>query len=160
MVSEKRPAVLRVWRWRAVPALVLVTGLLLLPVCDLLHLCGCRAPWSGAAAHCNVHEALGPRCPWCEHPALGTVAMVGIFAGQGGILLGLRRRGAAGWAAGGASVAALVPLALLVGALCWLPTDYPHFLLRDARERLGLPDGPISCVARAPRPAVAVCCRD
>jgi hypothetical protein len=31
------------------------------------------------------------------------------------------------------------------GALLWLPTDHPHFILRDARSRLGLPAGPISC---------------
>jgi hypothetical protein len=143
-----------------VPALALITGLLLLPICDALHLCGCRAPWSGADAHCNVHQLAGPRCPWCEHPALGVVAMLAVFGGQWVILRALRRRGA-GWSSAAAgSLAALVPLAVMAGALCWLPTDYPHFLARDARQRLGLPDGPISCVARAARPAVAACCRD
>ena len=155
---EERRAVSRLSPWLAVPALALITGVLLLPLCDLLHLCGCRAPWAGADAHCNVHEMLGAHCPWCEHMALGIVAMVAVYAGQWATWHVLLRRGVPWWAAASASVAALIPLALLVGALCWLPTDYPHFLVRDARRRLRLPDGPISCVTRAPRPAVAVCC--
>jgi hypothetical protein len=156
----EQPAVSRVSAWLAVPALVLITGLLLLPVCDLLHLCGCRGPWSSADVHCNVHNPQGPRCPWCEHPALGAGVMLGVYGGQWMTLRALRRRGAGWWAAAAGSLAALAPLAVLVGALGWLSTDYPHFLARDARPRLGLPDGPISCVARSPRPAVAACCRN
>lgn len=144
--------------WLAFAALALSTGLLLLPVCDLLHLCGCRAPWAGAEAHCNVHDALGPRCPWCEHLALGGAALGAIYAGQWATLRALQRRGVSRWGAAAASLAMFAPLAVLAGALCWLPTDYPHFLVRDARQRLGLPEGPISCVARATRPAVAFCC--
>ena len=40
--------------WPVMIALALASGLVLLPVCDLLHLCGCRAAWSGADAHCNA----------------------------------------------------------------------------------------------------------
>jgi hypothetical protein len=144
--------------WLAFIALALGTGLLVLPVCDLLHLCGCRAPWAGGDARCNVHVAPGPHCPWCEHPALGAAVVLPVFTGQWLVLRALQRR-ASGHGAWAGAVAALVPLFVLAGALAWLPTDYPHFLVRDARQRLGLPDGPISCVARVPRPAVARCCR-
>jgi hypothetical protein len=32
------------------------------PVCDLFFRCGCN--WLGAA-HCNIHTAGVPHCPWC-----------------------------------------------------------------------------------------------
>ena len=86
--------------------------------------------------------------------------MLAIYAGQWLVFRALQRRGAAWWSAAAASLAAFAPLALLAGMLTWLPTDYPHFLMRHARQRLGLPEGPISCVARAARPAVARCCRN
>jgi len=44
-----------------------------------------------------------------------------------------------------AAVAAVPLAALLAGAATWLATDYPHFLVRDARARLGLPAGPLAC---------------
>jgi hypothetical protein len=34
----------------------------------------------------------------------------------------------------------------LTGALVFLATDYPHFLVEGARERLGLPAGPFRTV--------------
>src|SRR5438067_13540406 len=43
---------------------LLVTFVTLLPLCNLLFSCGCT--FSGPA-HCNVHHATGPRCPWCAH---------------------------------------------------------------------------------------------
>ena len=49
--------------------------------------------------------------------------------------------------------AALVALPLLSvggGALAWLTTDYPHFLVHDARARLGLPAGPLHCYGGPP----------
>ena len=49
-------------------------------------------------------------------------------------------------------------VALLTAVLLtWLPTDYPHFLVRDARTHLGLPKGPIPCIAREGG-AAALCC--
>ena len=43
---------------------------------------------------------------------------------------------------GVAALVALPAAAVLAGFLTWLPTDYPHFLAKDARPRLGLPSGP------------------
>src|SRR5690348_16295806 len=45
-------------------AVLLVSFGTLLPLCNLLFSCGCT--FSGPA-HCNVHHATGPRCPWCAH---------------------------------------------------------------------------------------------
>ena len=36
------------------------------PYCGLLFRCRCTWPWAGGAAHCNIHHASGPRCPWCN----------------------------------------------------------------------------------------------
>ena len=44
---------------------VAVTSLLLINACDLFFQCGCEAWWNAAAAHCNIHNAAGPHCPWC-----------------------------------------------------------------------------------------------
>lgn len=113
------------------------------PLCGALFRCGCVGPWSGAAERCNVHAGHGPHCPWCEHVSLGAAGFGLTLAGQW-LAFGLaRRRGASAAAATAAAVAALPLAALLAGGATWLVTDYPHFLVPDARDRLGLPPGPI-----------------
>lgn len=126
-----------------------VTAVLFTPICGALHRCGCRAPWSGGDTYCNAKAASGPHCPWCEHRALGGVVTALILGGQLLVFgLALRRFGLSGAAA--AALVALPPLSVTAGAAAWLPTDYPHFLLQDARARLGLPAGPIHCYGGAP----------
>jgi hypothetical protein len=122
-----------------------LTSVLLLPLCDVLHRCGCRGPFLGAADHCNVHHASGPRCPWCAHPALGMVPVPLTLVGQWLVYRAARRRrlGAAGAAA--AAMASLPLVLLPIAAVLWLATDYPHFVVSGARSRLGLPAGPIAC---------------
>lgn len=142
----------------AFPAVLLVGLALVLPLCDWLHLCGCREAWAGGATKCNVHEASGPHCPWCEHPVLGALAALATTFGQWAVFRRACRSGACALAAAAASLAALPALIVIVGALAWLPTDYPHFLVPDARLRLGLPRGPIPTWARPGRAAVATCC--
>jgi hypothetical protein len=111
----------------------------------MLHRCGCRPPWAGADVACDVHRKSGPHCPWCEHWALGGLALLGIAGGQAMVFRARRRSGASPLSAVAASLAALPVTVVATGALLWLPTDHPHFILRDARSRLGLPAGPISC---------------
>ena len=138
--------------WRkalAFLAVAAVSALLLTPICGLLHRCGCQAPWSGGETYCNARSAAGPHCPWCEHRVLGGASAAFIIGGQllvfGRALRRLRLAAAA--------TAALVVLPLMsvaVGALAWLATDYPHFLVQDARSRLGLPAGPLHCYGGLP----------
>eukprot|EP00913_Durusdinium_trenchii_P005758 g5372.t1 len=33
--------------------------------CSWLFRCGCTWEWSGGWDNCNVHNASGPKCPWC-----------------------------------------------------------------------------------------------
>ncbi|CAJ1412463.1 unnamed protein product [Effrenium voratum] len=33
--------------------------------CNLLFRCNCTWEWAGGWDNCNVHNATGPRCPWC-----------------------------------------------------------------------------------------------
>jgi hypothetical protein len=130
-------------------AIAAVTMVLFEPICGALHRCGCRAPWSGGKTYCNVKQAVGPHCPWCEHRALGGVAVALVLGGQ--LLVFRFALGRAGLA--GAAAAALVALPLLsvpAGAIAWLPTDYPHFLVENARGRLGLPAGPFHCYGSGP----------
>jgi len=41
-----------------------------------------------------------------------------------------------------ASVASLPVVFTVASFLVWLATDYPHFVARDARGHIGLPNGP------------------
>jgi len=83
--------------------------------------------------------------------------MAGTIGGQGlAFFLVRRRRGSIGLCAL-AAVGALPITLLASGAAAWLPTDYPHFVLENARERLGVPKGPIRCVVPGPA-AGASCC--
>jgi hypothetical protein len=139
-------------------ALATATGAALLPLCGVLHGCGCRAPWAGGESHCNVHNSEGPHCPWCEHKALGGLAAAGTIGGQGLAFLWVRRRGGA---LGRSTLAAVgvLPVTLLVsGAAAWLLTDYPHFVFENARERLGVPKGPLRCVVGRPTAGGGTCC--
>jgi len=54
------------WRSGAVFAACAATAYAtLLNVCALLFQCGCQSWWSGAATHCNIHQAHARHCPWC-----------------------------------------------------------------------------------------------
>src|SRR5262249_49131459 len=137
-------------RLRADDALALLattalTAVLLLPLCDVLHRCGCRAAFLGGRAHCNVHQAAGPRCPCGAPPALGAPAGPLAIAGQALVSRAARRRRPGAASAAAAAAASLPVVILPVAAVLWLPTDYPDFLVDEARSRLGLPAGPIAC---------------
>ena len=131
-------------------ALAAATSVALLPLCGVLHRCGCRAPWAGGASRCNVHNSQGPHCPWCEHRALGGLAAAGTIGGQGLAFLWVRRRGAPLGRSALAAVGALPVTLLVSGAAAWLLTDYPHFVVEDARARLRIPAGPLRCVVAGP----------
>lgn len=139
----------RVLRY-AVPFLLLaaLVAVLKTPLCGWIFQCGCVSLWSGAAEHCNVHLARAFHCPWCEHPGLGTLGFALMLAGQALAFVLIRRQGGSVRTSTLGAVAALPVAALLAGGLTFLLTDYPHFLVMGARERIGLPSGPIS--TRAP----------
>jgi len=136
---------------RSIPFLAVAafSMVMLTPICGALHHCGCRPLWSGGERYCNARSAAGPHCPWCEHRWLGGVSAGLILGGQLVVFRLARRR----WDATASAAAALLALPMIsvgVGAIAWLPTDYPHFLATNARERLGLPAGPIPCTGRPP----------
>jgi hypothetical protein len=130
---------------RALPALLVVvlTGGLMYPLCGALFRCGCVGLFAGAADHCNVHAAKGPRCPWCRDQALGAMGFGLTLGGQALAFALVRRRGGSVRASALGAIAALPLAAFLAGGLTFLLTDYPHFLAEGARERIGLPPGPI-----------------
>jgi hypothetical protein len=130
----------------ALVGFALLASLALYPFCGLVFGCGCVMTGLGGASHCNVHRPTGPHCPWCEHAWLGTAGLVLILTAQAIVYFFVFRKSRSSAAAGFAGLLAF-PLAALLGALLtWLPTDYPHFLGRETRRSLGLPEGPIRCV--------------
>ena len=68
----KRPAVRFVIVFGAVLGVTFVT---LLPMCNLLFSCDCNF---AGAAHCNIHHAAGPMCPWCSHGNAPFVVVYGV----------------------------------------------------------------------------------
>lgn len=53
--------------------------------CDFIFRCGCESLWAAAAAHCNVHEASPPHCPWCvEQGRYGGAAFAAAVIAQAG----------------------------------------------------------------------------
>lgn len=129
----------------ALAPVLLVSILAYMPFCALVHRCGCSWPWAGADAHCNVHQASGPHCPWCEHQALGAAAGLGILGGQSLVFARLRRRGLSPGVSALGAAASFIVIAPLTASLLWIPTDYPHLFRHDARAQLGLPAGPVHC---------------
>jgi hypothetical protein len=142
------------WRGHLLAGALLtaLTTIAVYPLCGLAFRCGCLMVGLGGADRCNVHQPMGPHCPWCEHAWLGTAGMVLTLLFQGLVYLLIFNRARSSAAAGFASVLALPPAAALAAFLTWLPTDYPHFLARETRRTLGLPNGPIRTVVPAPPP--------
>ena len=134
---------------RHLPGVVAATvaaGVFLYPLCGLAFRCGCAMMGLGGAEHCNVQRPVGPHCPWCEHPSLGTLGFVLTLALQAVAYVYVWGRSRSAISAGSAGLLALPAAAVLAAFLTWLPTDYPHFLAKGARPRLGLPNGPVPCV--------------
>jgi len=118
---------------------VALTVFLFTPFCGLVHRCGCRF----SESRCNISNETGPHCPWCEHRALGVAVLAGVLLTESAVAWATRKKPLA---TQGAAVAFSLPVAgFVLSALAWLPTDYPHFVVLEARSMLHLPSGPIAC---------------
>ena len=123
------------------------------PYCGLLFRCHCTWPWAGGSAHCNVHHATGPKCPWCNvrHTPLHwlawaikdnftvcamVLAYIGTWLAQSRGLAQLRKgvvvpRSSACLSVLTRATAAMLTFVLLgfvLGLVFYLGTDYPCFL--------------------------------
>ena len=121
-LSRPRPGT-----WAAIVALGLLIAVSVHPLCNFFFDCGCRPMGLGAAAHCNVHEAHSPSCPWCTDDVLRLAwvgalilggAAAGLFTGRRRSAMAQLGYGVVGYLAG-ASVASLLA-ALLSGYPTWL----------------------------------------
>jgi hypothetical protein len=54
-----------------------VTSLFFINFCGTVFQCGCQSLWSGADAHCNIHNPTGRHCPWCAVGAAGQYSIYG-----------------------------------------------------------------------------------
>jgi hypothetical protein len=105
-------------------------ALFMAPFCGVIFKCGCSWLWTTAATQCNVHHSSPPHCPWCSHGKMGYyLPFVGLVVAQAltGVLL-LRRTHQL-FLSILATLAALVPTGLLMGALTLIFIDYPLFIL-------------------------------
>jgi len=110
-------------------AAVVSASVLMPPVCNLVFKCGCSWLWTTAAAHCNIHNAAPPHCPWCNHGALGYyLPYAGFIAGQ--LLVGafaLRFTGHLVLAFL-MTVVAVLPVVYLMGLVTLRFVHYPHLI--------------------------------
>jgi hypothetical protein len=60
------------------------------PFCHLMFHCGCSA--LALTAHCNIHAAAPPHCPWCAQPLWFVLAALLALAGSGAAMALMRRR--------------------------------------------------------------------
>lgn len=71
-------------RWLSGLAVVAIGAFAFLPICDLIFDCGCTWPGFGDSAHCDIHTAGPPDCPWCDHPRQGYAAFA--FSAVSGLI--------------------------------------------------------------------------
>jgi hypothetical protein len=118
---------------------IVISMVFFTPACGVLFRCGCKTLWGGAAQLCSINIGPPPPCPWCESTALG---LLGAVLAVVPLLLPwavAAKRPMPVWT----PIALIVPGYLFAGAITFLLTPYPHFLIRGLREMIGLPAGPL-----------------
>jgi hypothetical protein len=85
-VASARARSVRWWAPAIVAALAIVGAH---PFCNLVFGCGCGA--LSLTAHCNIHAAAPPHCPWCAQPLWFALAAALALAG-GGVAIALAWR--------------------------------------------------------------------
>jgi len=61
-------------RWSAINTLI-ITVIIITPLCGFLFQCGCDWPWSGLDSHCNFYQAHAQyHCPWCASMITGVLS--------------------------------------------------------------------------------------
>lgn len=65
-------------RYLSAGVTLLVTLIVVTPLCGLLFQCGCDWPWAGLDSGCNYYQADAEyRCPWCASMITGIIATGG-----------------------------------------------------------------------------------
>jgi hypothetical protein len=112
---------------RAFWLLAVLAGLFAHPICNFLFRCGCV--WF-STAHCNIHHATGPRCPWCTQSwPFVLAAACWLAVASLGIMLARRRFGRRAIATLAFGLVGLALGVLLSGAVTIWLTGYPHFIV-------------------------------
>jgi hypothetical protein len=102
------------------PAIVLIVAIAgAHPFCNLAFHCGCDVV--ALTAHCNIHDAQPPHCPWCARPIYFALSALFALAVAAAALRAVARRGvgarlAAGLVGlvGGATLAAWITAATYI----------------------------------------------
>ena len=80
LVSEQIKATLKMatstaaQRWSAISTLI-ITVIIITPLCGFLFQCGCDWPWSGLDSDCNFYQPHAQyHCPWCASMVTGVLS--------------------------------------------------------------------------------------
>ena len=78
-------------RWSAITTLI-ITIIIVTPLCGFLFQCGCDWPWTGLDSHCNFYKPHAQHhCPWCESMFTGILSTgLAIIAGVLATTISLR----------------------------------------------------------------------
>ena len=61
-------------RWSAISTLI-ITVIIITPLCGFLFQCGCDWPWSGLDSDCNFYQPHAQyHCPWCASMITGVLS--------------------------------------------------------------------------------------
>ncbi len=59
----------------AAAVILMLTLVVITPLCGFLFQCGCDWPWQGLEAGCNFYQPQAPhKCPWCVSMLMGVVS--------------------------------------------------------------------------------------
>ena len=97
------------------------------PFCDVMFDCGCQVLWEEAGRFCNVHNEVGPHCPFCSTGAWGRVIPRGsVWLTQVAVVLAPMN---VSWKSRVLlGLMAFVGMAMLIGTAFLVATGYPTFL--------------------------------
>ena len=111
--------------WLSLALTLVVVVVTALPLCGQMFRCGCTF---AGAAHCNIHHATPPHCPWCAHDSRAFYAsFAAIIPLAAGAIFAITRRRKSLLLGTLTGVAAYVVVALISGFITARTMGYATF---------------------------------
>ena len=122
-------------RWSAMSVLI-ITLIIVTPLCGFLFKCGCDWPWSGLDAKCNFYKSnAAHQCPWCASLLTGLLStglaiITGMLTSTATLPLTIKQSASEIAARTLIGILVFMLVAILTGELAALWQDYPLGVVR------------------------------